>query len=500
MKKDKIETIDGQKENIFFTFEKVDLKSDRQDKKKRRKRFFLSFLVCLLCLGLGGIGGFYLNNAIHPTLNADVKNTFGEIEAILSSIWLYSDQYEDLPKKLEDKAFYGMSQFDDDIYTTYMSDEELSSFTTSINMDYVGIGVQYVMNNGVGIIQRVYVNSPAEKAGLKAGDMFYAVDGTLVDGLSSDEIKALVLGQEDTKVVISIIRDNQKIDFDVIRGEVDNSVYCYPQDDYLVMELESFGVTTGKDIMSYLDCYPDYKRIIIDLRDNTGGYQTSVKEIAGLFIGNDKVYLKQADVYQNMMSDYTKCSKTYDQFEKIVLLVNENTASAAEVFTICLKESLDTVTIVGKTTFGKGVIQSTHMLQNGGALKFTSYYWYSPNGVSINKVGIVPDIEVGLDPVFYEPYLEMNEDETIVYDSVDSRVKISQMCLKFAGYKCDRTDGYFDRSFETSLNEYKRSIDLVSDGILDKVTYESLISHTVSLLSMPENDYQMLKAIEEITQ
>ena len=486
------------KETITVGLEKVPLKSEREEKKKKRRHIGLIVGLSILFLVIGfGLGCLFIYK-VHPVNKADATNTMGEIEALLKNYWVYSSDYEDLQTTLEDKAFYGMTNFEEDPYTTYMSNEELNDFSTSINMDYVGIGVQYSMNNNTAIVERVFANSPAEIAGIKAGDIIEKVDGVSVDGMSTDEIKQRVIGEEGSKVVISVLRDNKPLDFEVIRNNVDSSVYCYNQDDYIVMELSSFGVNTGKDIIEYLDQYEDYHKIIIDLRNNSGGYQTSVKEIAGLFIGNGEVYLRQKDKDGKEVADLTNCSKTYTNFDKYVLLVNNQTASAAEVFTICLKEKLDNVTIVGDTTYGKGVIQSTNYLLNGGVLKFTTFNWYSPNGVSIHKTGIEPDVPVRQADIAYEYLIQMGEDESYKYDEVSNVVAFGQKALSFLGYDIDRTDGYFDKSFETALIKYKTTNKLDNIEVLDYKTYEALTSSVISELSNKDKDYQFNKAIELI--
>lgn len=486
------------KEPIFIGFEKGEFRADRLEKKNKKKNVIVTIILCLLFLVIGFAGGTLYVLNVHPTNKADATNTLGEIEGVLQKSWIYAKDYDNLQSSLEDKAFYGMTSFADDPYTTYMSNQELQEFANGINMDYVGIGVQYRMQNGLALVERVFVNSPAEKAGILPGDIIAKVDGQSVEDLESEEIKALVLGEEGTEVVITVLRDNKEIELTAIRSPIDNSVYCYTQDNYVVMELSSFGNTTGKECMNYLDEYSDYKNIIIDLRNNTGGYQTSVKEIAGLFIGNGKVYLKQEDAKGNMVDDLTECVKTYDNFEKIILLVNNNTASAAEVFTICLKEQLDNVTIVGDTTYGKGVIQTTHYLANGGVLKYTSYNWYSPNGISIHKTGIKPDYEVRLSDIYYEYYLDMAEDEKYEYDSVSAIVAVCQKALSFLDYDIDRTDGYFDNSFKEALIAYKTEKAMNDVEVLDYDSYNSIMSDAILELSSIEKDYQFKKAIELI--
>lgn len=485
-------------EKINITFE-PELSKEEEEKRIKKDNLFIIF-TCVSFLIIGLIIGLSVMYLIHPISKGESLDTLGEIESVLDKYWIYEDNYDNLKKQLEDKAYYGMTQFSEDPYTTYMSKSDLDSFTSSINMDYVGIGVQYSLTNDCARIERVFVNSPAQAAGLQPGDIITMVDNDSVKGLTSEEIKNLVLGEEGTIVKVTVLRGSETIPFDIVRGSVDNSIYCYSvEDKYVVMELESFGASTAKECMDYLDAYTDYDKLIIDIRDNSGGYQTSVKELAGLFVGNEKIYLKQKDAQGKETADYTSCIKTYDNFKKIVILINENTASAAEVFAICLKEYLpNQVTLVGTTTFGKGVIQSTHYLLNGGALKFSTYYWYSPSGVSIHLKGVEPDIEVKQEDIFYESYINMDDNESYKYDSVSESVRLSEIALKFLGYNVSRCDGYFDKSFETTLKKYKQDNNLGNNVVLDKTTYESIISDVIYALSLTENDKQMNTAIDII--
>lgn len=485
-------------DKVYVNLKKVPLESERNEKKQKRKKIFLYSFILILFLFIGFGLGIIFYRDLYPRKNADATNTLGEIEALLENYWLYSDEYEDLQSELEDKAFYGMTEFEDDPYTTYMSKKEMEEFSESINMEYVGIGVVYVVQGDYPLIERVIINSPAEKAGMQAGDIITHVDGESTSGMESSELKEKVLGEEGTIVTITVLRGSEYIDMKITRAAIDNSVYCYAEDDYVVLHIYSFGETTAKDCMTYLDQYTDYKKIIIDLRNDGGGYQTSVSEICGLFIGSDRVYLKQEDKNGNVLESKTSCTKTYTNFDSIVLLVNENTASAAEVFTICLKEQLDNVTIVGTTTYGKGVIQSSRYLSNGGAIKFTSYRWYSPNGNSIHGTGIIPDVEVKEADIYYEQYEAMEEDEVLELDSVSDKVAVAQKCLTFLNYYDDRQDGYFNEEFADALKEFKIDNDLNADSKLDKQTYDCLISEVVASLAKQENDYQMLKAIEII--
>ena len=143
--------------------------------------------------------------------------------------------------------------------------------------------------------EKLFISS-AEKAGIIEGDIIKAVDGTPIEGLDSDAIKDLVLGEAGTEVIITVQRNAENLDLSVIRGAINSSAYAYPENDYLILEISSFGEGTAKEVMKYLDAYSEYRKLIIDMRNDGGGYQTAVRELCGLFIGPNEVYLRQRDV------------------------------------------------------------------------------------------------------------------------------------------------------------------------------------------------------------
>lgn len=489
-----------EEKKVVISLKKVPLASEREEIKKRKIRRIVVSL-CLVVFLLMGIAIGYFLRASKGTIIINTSNSssskIDEVKKIFNQSWLYKNDYDDLSNELTDKALYGMTSFEDDPYTTYMSVDEMNEFTNSINMNYVGIGVQYSYINDIATIIRVFKDSPAEKAGLIAGDLLMKVDGKEIVGLDSDTIKEMVIGEEGTNVTITVNRQGEEKDIVVTRGAVDSTVYVYTKDDVVVMDLMSFGDNTAKECIHYLNDYKDYSKLIIDLRSNGGGYQTAVQEVAGLFLGKDKLVMKQ--IYNdNSQSDFMTISdEYYDNFKDIVILTNNATASAAEVLTICLKELHPNVTLVGTTTYGKGVVQSTYSLSDGSALKLTSSKWLSPNGVWVNGKGIDPDIEVKLDEATYEVIYNMEDDDSYHYDNVSNHIAFAEKALRYLDYEVDRVDGYFDESFEIALNEYKINHNQEADGILDKKTYESIISSmSYEYLNNESKDYQMLKALE----
>lgn len=489
---------DETNEEVEIPLKKVPLKSEREEMKLQRKIKIITFLVCLITLAIGIYMGLMITNFLFPERTGYVNPTEQEIVQILENKWLYKDDYEALEKELLNKSLIGMTSFENDPYTIYMEPTEMETFSSEINMNYVGVGIQYTKINDSFLIRKVFKDSPAEKAGIQTGDLIISVADKDITNMTAQEVKDLVIGEPGSTVKITISRYGQKLDFEVERGNISHSSFLMKQDDVLYLELSSFGDNTADEIMTYMEDFPDEKKIIIDLRDNTGGYQSSVEKVAGLFIGNDKVLLRQKDVNGKERVDKTIATKTYD-FDKIVIIVNENTASAAEVLAICLKEQHPNVTLVGTTTYGKGVIQQNLRLKNGGYLKITTDNWYSPNGVSIDKTGITPDIEVRQDAIHYTPYKSMKEEESCGYDSVSEFTKIAQIGLKFVGYDVLREDGYMDKAFLEVLHQFESDINVEQSDTLTPEIYERIIAEVGRVSSLDRTkDNQYVSALLEI--
>ena len=491
------------KENtVRIKLKKEPLGEERILVEKQKKQRKALIILCVVLFVVGIALGVLANELLTNKQN-EAYSKSDEIKKIIKNNWLYRDDYDDLDKLLDNQAYLGMTTFSDDPYTMYMSSVEASDYyNNQINMSYVGIGVTYVP--GSFVITRVYKNSPAEMAGFKAGDILVSVNGTELEGKTSDEVKSLVLGEEGSVVEFTIKRDSELIDITAVRGSFEQTVYARKLDDDTVyLELMSFGVNSGNECIEYLNEYKDCSKIIIDLRDNTGGYETAVQEIAGLFLGKDKVVMHKNYTSKKKDTDYTISNAYYDNFKDFVILTNNYTASASEVLTMALKEGLDNVTIVGTKTYGKGVMQSKFNISDGSSIKLTVAYWTSPNGTSINGVGITPDVEIENHKAL--SFTGVNFDgESYKYDSVSTYTNIVQYALDYLGYDIERFDGYFDYSTRDALIEFKEEYGLESglesDGLestLDRDTYVAIISKVIETKSLDlSKDVQLMKGRE----
>lgn len=381
-----------------------------------------------------------------------------------------------------------------------MTKEEVESFVQSINRNFVGIGVQFIATDGINMIQRVFKGSPAENAGVLAGDIIHAVDGTVVDNMSSTNIANLVKGEQGTTVHIDFIRDGETVSLDIVRDQISSTVYGEVKDGIGYLEILQFGESTADEVKLYLEDFieQNIQNLIIDLRNDGGGYLTALQSVGGLFLDSGSVALIEEYASGKSETLTVNGSKLWNDDGSIVILVNGNTASAAEAFTLAMKEQRSNVTIVGTTTYGKGTVQITDQFKDGSAIKYTTSKWLSSQGVWVNGEGIEPDTTIELPDILNISIVELSEDESYSYDSVSDKVSIAQKALDYLNYDVDRTDGYFSQATEESIKTFQKDHSLEETGILNKTTYESLVSTvTLDWSTSDANDTQ-LKYAEEL--
>lgn len=491
-----------------FQYEDELLVENRKLRSKTRKQrvWLIALPVLALLVGWGG-SAFVptpFSNSVRQGVtyvtqqNAETK--LSSIRSVMERYWYFARDIDDLSERLTDQAAVGMTTNEEDPHTQYMSKEEIESFTQSINRNFVGIGVQFQsQDNGLNLITRVFRDSPAERAGVQAGDIIHSVNGTVVDNLKASEIKELVQGEIGTDVTMVFVREGKFITLDITRGEIGHTVNgTVTEEGYGLLQLEQFGETTASEVDSYLAEFADngITGLVIDLRDNGGGYLEALQGVVSKFLPANVVFIQRD--YANGLKNSNKTEGgMYESFSPIVILVNGNTASASEAFTMAMREQRDDVTVVGETTYGKGSVQITQYYNDGSALKYTDSIWKSPEGVWINGVGIEPDETVSLHPVLNTFYESMEEDETYTKDSVSPIVGEAQLCLDFLSYEPGRTDGYFSDTTETAIRAFQKEAELEETGVLNQTTYEALVSAVVRKWSADRScDTQYQKAVE----
>lgn len=328
-------------------------------------------------------------------------------------------------QKLTEGAIKGYIEGLDDPYSEYFTKEEMKDFEETTMGNYVGIGIYMVKNtkdNTIVVLAPVQ-GGPAEKAGLKTGDVITKVDGKDYDGDSMSEASNKIKGEEGTKVKLEIQRDGKIMEFEIERQNVKlNHVESKKLEANIgYLKLSTFDEGCGQEFKTKFE---ELKKqgitsLIIDLRNNGGGIVEEALEIADLMVDKDQTLLITTDKNGKEEVKKSKADKTINM--PIILLTNENSASASEILAGALKD-LNAAKIVGTKTYGKGVIQELLTLSDGSGLKITTNEYYTPNHNKINKVGISPDVEVKLP--------EEEQDKVTVEESKDTQLQKAIEILK----------------------------------------------------------------------
>jgi carboxyl-terminal processing protease len=311
----------------------------------------------------------------------------------------YIDKNSIDTNKLVYGAINGMVNSLDDPYSVFDTPSDAKNLQDSLEGSYEGIGTIMDKFENDYIIISVVKDSPAEKAGLKSGDIIKQVDGKIIKDLSSEELVNLIKGPADSQVEITIDRNGQKQTFKITRQKVtlDSVVQQQSQikipDTIGLISISQFSNSTDTQFEDILNdtMSKKPKALIIDLRDNPGGYLDPTYNILGHFVEKGKPIM-----HLNISGqEITQNSQGAGELNKIpmAVLVNKNTASAAEVVAACLQD-YKTGTLIGEQSYGKGTVQEVTTYQDGSLLKLSVAKWFSPLKRSINKIGLTPDIIV----------------------------------------------------------------------------------------------------------
>ena len=298
---------------------------------------------------------------------------------------------------LVEGAKKGMIAAVGDKYTEYMTAEEASDYKNALEGDIeeAGIGVSLAVRENYTRVVRTLPDNPARKAGVLAGDIIYAIDDKEVWQESTDVIAQKLRGTAGSKFKLTVVRNNKKVDFELTREKINNvSADIEYKDNIAILSVYRFSTDTGTLVKKLAKEATDknVKGIIVDLRNNGGGYVNAAKEMLSLWIDGEKV-LTQRSKTLNTTSIYASRGNAILKDMKTIVLINGSTASASEIVVGALKD-YNKATIVGEKTYGKGVVQSMVDLDGGALLKVTSAHWYTPNDSGINGTGIEPDEKV----------------------------------------------------------------------------------------------------------
>lgn len=401
------------------------------EKKPRRKIFkrFINFLKekitglnltkdkfnsldLILMMIISCVFGLLIAEAINLGGPAEITKST-EIDEVYNNI--LNNFYEDLDEEeLKEAAISGMVDYLSDNYSVYYNSDDTNSFNERLSGTYTGIGIEIVANSASKpMVNSVFPNSPAEKAGLKSGDLFMAIDGVNISDYDISDVTALLKNKIKT-VNITFERDGKQFTKSLTTAEIEiPSVYSktFEANGKKVgyLELTIFAKNTDEQLEEKLKELEaqGIDSLIIDVRNNSGGYLDTATNILSLFFDKNDV-LYQIKTKTNIEKYYDKKNSTRSY--PVAVLVNSGSASASEILASAFKE-LGNSDLIGTKTYGKGTVQTVMTLSTGGMVKFTTQEWLTSKGNSIDKVGIQPTTILEIDQNYYTDYTDAKDNQ-----------------------------------------------------------------------------------------
>lgn len=308
-------------------------------------------------------------------------------------------------EELEEGIYKGMVDALDDPYSEYYTIEELNALMDQTEGIYYGIGAYVSIDSDTSLpkISSVMEGTPAEEAGLRADDLIYKVDDTLTQDLTLSEAVSLIKGPEGTRVTLTIVRDGERdyLEISVARRKVESPTVKYEMldDEMAYIQITEFDDVTVDQFADALATVrgSGMKGLILDLRGNPGGNLSAVVDIARMLL--PKGLIVYTEDKAGKRSEYS-CDGSKELDVPLVVLVDGNSASAAEILSGAIQD-YGIGTLVGTTTFGKGIVQQIFSLDDGSAVKITISSYYTPGGRNIHGTGIEPDVECEFDGETY---------------------------------------------------------------------------------------------------
>lgn len=370
-----------------------------KDIKKSVEFNLVEVIVIILITGIvvsvaSGLIVFKNYDKLSSVASSDSTTNFSEFNKAYNHI--VNSYVKEVDKdKLIDAAIEGMYSYLNDEYSIYMDEESTKSLEERLDGQYTGVGIEITANKNDNkiIINKVFSNSSAMDAGLRAGDELIALDGVLLSDKEYTYVSDTIKSSKKDTFKIKYIRDGMEYEVTLKKKNVlIDSVVSKEYGNVGYIQIQTFSATTSKQVKDKINGFSkNIDFIVIDVRNNTGGYLSAAYEIADYFVAKGKPIYQLKDK-EGKVTTYKAKSGVLRDFKGISVLINEYSASASEVLTLALKESANATTI-GIKSYGKGTVQETDTLSSGAMVKYTTAYWLSPNGNSINTIGISPDIE-----------------------------------------------------------------------------------------------------------
>lgn len=431
--------------------------------------------------------------------NRQTDEQFAKVAQVYQGV---QDQYyEKVDRhKLAQGAIKGMLDSLDDPYTTLLDDEQKTALNDKLSSQFFGIGaVVSFIDNQVTIVEEPKEGTPANKAGLAKGDIIEKVDEKAVKDLSLDEVVSLIKGKANTVVHLQLKRGNQvfqkaitrkPVHLSTVKSQIDQN---NPQ--IALIHIDTFGEQTAQDLQNEIMQLRKkrVKSFVLDLRQNGGGLLDEGEKVASMFLKDGQTIVQFAE--KNQITQVDKANKKLDHgfkvTEDVVVLVDGQTASAAELVAAALKESAH-IPVVGQKTFGKGTVQLVTSLDKQSEMKLSTQKWLTPKKNWVHKKGLVPDILIALPTA--QQLNTFNNQLNNQEELSESQKKDIRELFDFLGIHIDLQN--FDSSYQAALKEIQTNEKLKVTGQLDQETLEKVNALIFSKYLKEDLSYQ--KALEQL--
>ena len=443
---------------------------------------------------------FPQNKPIQTIVSPSNYGETAAINQVYDALKTYHYFYDGDNQALIDGAISGMIEALNDPHSTYFTMTDYENFVEHLEETYSGIGCEVTSVNGYTMIVSPFPDSPADLAGILANDLVIEVDGENVVGQSLQDVTNKIKGPVDSTVTLGIQRNDNTdlIYIEVTRQAIDQETVkteLIPTDDEIIgyLQVTTFGENTANEFKEGIESLEEQgmTSLIVDLRNNSGGYLASVVEMVDYLLPKDKVI---TTIESRDGSGTTYKTSTDGKDYPIVTLINEGSASASEIFAAAMKEA-GGYDVIGKTSYGKGTVQVSMPLDDHSSLKITTQVWKTPDGNWINEVGVTPTIEVDAPEFYYYYQVYLTDGKSLEFDMVDPMIANAQNILKALDYDVSRTDGYYDESTVSAVKAFQKDHGLEESGVIDGKTASQLTLALREKIRDKQYDTQLQKAI-----
>ncbi|MFV0250168.1 MAG: S41 family peptidase [Bacilli bacterium] len=375
---------------------------------------FLVVITCIISLGLGII---VANNLGTSKNNSDIFSDDTNLNELIKNYnYIKDNYYDELDEtSLLNGAINGMLNTLGDEYSTIIDETSVDMFNIYLEGEYKGLGIVITSDSSNNIIiSSVMDDSPASKVGLQIGDIITKVDGIDMTTKTHSDLSEYILNSENTTFTLNIIRNEEEKVYTINKEKVTLKSVSYKtieKDSKKIgyIFISTFSNTTYEQFKAAIDDLESQNidGIIMDVRENTGGHLTAVVNMLSLLLDSSNI-IYQTETQDVVKKYYSKGTITKEY--PIVVLQNNNSASASEMFSVCLQEQFGAI-IIGTSSYGKGTVQELIQLENGIEYKVTTKKWLSPKGIWINKIGVTPNIEIELSEDYQNNPIEENDNQ-----------------------------------------------------------------------------------------